>query len=158
MINQVGPLNLYSEWNVSNVDNCIKYSLLWAVEVDIWDITNASHLGQCDSIHYSSRVLSTGKFWHCSQYFLCGTLVPLKKTGQRKQRKNNVLKEGIGQVNYCNLRGAWQPGYSTDKVICSDFQFGPFTLTQQHWVCVWGVWQGVHDLWKIGYAVPALCI
>lgn len=38
MINQAGPLNLYSEWNVSNHDKCIKYSLLWAEEVDIWDI------------------------------------------------------------------------------------------------------------------------
>lgn len=56
------------------------------------------------------------------QYFLRGTLVPLANTGQRKQRKNNVLNERIGQVNYRNLRGTWQPGYSADKVICSDFQ------------------------------------
>lgn len=38
------------------------------------------------------------------------------------QERINVLKDGIGQVNYRSLGGAWQPGFGADKVICSDFQ------------------------------------
>lgn len=77
---------------------------------------------RCGRTHYSGQVLSTREFWHSGQYLLCVSLVPQANAGQKKSRKKNGLKRRIGQVNYCNLGGALQPCYSTDKVISSDFQ------------------------------------
>lgn len=73
------------------------------------------------------------------------------RTRSSSGRKNNVLKGRIGQVNYCNLGGARQHGYSTDKVMSSEFP-------SQSLYCNSAARAFVHMGWYDSWKTVCVCI
>lgn len=92
---QARPLNLYGLWKVLNNDKCIKYSLLWAVEVDIWDIKTRAGVGSVAVFITQADFCPLVSFGITANIFHVAARSLWQTTNRRSEERITCWKEGL---------------------------------------------------------------